>query len=43
LGDRAPMLERRHRNLRLAAVPFISEWNGRSRLELELKDFVVED
>lgn len=43
LADRVGELQKRHRKLRLAATPFINRWGGRDRLELEFKDFIVED
>lgn len=43
LGDRIESLRRRHRQLRLVATPVINNWGGRSRVELEIKDFMVED
>ena len=43
LADRVDELQKRHRKLRLAATPFINRWGGRDRMELEFKDFIVED
>ena len=43
LADRADELRTRHARLRLAATPFINPWGGRNRMELEIKDFIVED
>ncbi len=42
LGSRIGELRRRHRRLRLAATPFINTWGGKPRVELELRDFIVE-
>lgn len=43
LGSRIHELMSGRSTLRLAAVPFINTWGGRSRLELELKDFKFND
>ena len=41
MGERAGELSGYPRNLRLAAAPFINRWRGRSKVELELKDFTI--
>lgn len=43
LGGRIHELMRGRSRLRLAATPFINQWGGRSKLELELKDFKFHD
>lgn len=43
LASRAHELQRRRSALHLAATPFVNNWGGRSRLELELKDFKLHD
>lgn len=42
MGARIHDLMRNRAPLRLAASPFINHWGGRSRLELELKDFKID-
>ena len=42
MGDRAAELGQGRGSLRLAAVPTINRWGGRTRPELEIKDLIVE-
>lgn len=43
MADRAEELKRCGRQLRLAATPTINRWGGQARVELEFKDFMVQD
>ncbi len=43
MGPRIHELMSGRSTLRLAAIPFVNHWGGRSRLELELKDFRFND
>lgn len=43
MGSRIHELMSGRSTLRLAATPFINHWGGRSKLELELKDFKFND
>lgn len=43
MADRIDELRQGSRDICLAATPVINRWNGQTRIELELKDFLIQD